>query len=245
MGFRRICYWPDTHTPLHSPKAVQTAIEIAKDFRPHNFCLLGDYFDVGCLSFHERNVWAEFQFLKDELAEGQELLDKIVRTVKPKEVTYCGGNHELRLERFLRCYCSKLGGLFDVRDMLGIPKKWRFLPYGPDNHHREGKLIATHGSLCGKYPAEKMVSKYGCSVVFGHTHKIQEFQRVDYEGNCHRGINIGWLGDQKKAAEYLKSGIADWSHGLGLCYVHTNGNFFFQTVHIIDGQAMVGGKLYG
>lgn len=238
--YRRLLI-PDVHAPFHDTKAVAIAMQILRDFKPDEVVILGDFWDCYCLSDYTQDPMKTFKVLEEELVEGRELLKKIV--AMSGSVTFIQGNHEFRVDRYINTFASKLGGMYSVREILGVPKSVRWIPWGPKNFHRCGKLVATHGSLCGIHPSIAMLRKYGSSVVFGHTHMIQEHHIVNVQGEDFAAYNIGWLGDLERAGEYIKN-VAHWSHGLGLSWHAPGGEFWFQTVHIKNYQAVVNGKVY-
>ena len=205
--------------------------------------LLGDFWDCYSISKYDKNPEKTFHFLEDELAEGRELLDQIERRTKAKKFTFLCGNHEARVPTYMATYAKILYNIKGTKEILGIPNHWKFLPYGQGGHYQCGKLLVTHGTLFGKHVAATMVQKYMCSVLFGHVHRIQEFQIRRYDGKIHRGITCGWLGDMKRAAEFVKD-TADWCHGFAIGYFKPNGDFFLQVIPIINYEAMFNGRVY-
>jgi len=240
--YRRL-FIPDCHFPFHDPRAWRCMVSVAESFKPDEVVYLGDFWDCYSVSDYTKNPEQNFQLLESELGAGREALREIEKKTKAKSFVFLEGNHENRIERYVHTYASKLGGLVKTNEILKIPKGYKYYPYGMKNHHRMGKLIATHGSLCGKHPACAMVTKYGHSIIFGHTHKIQEFQIRNASGQTFRGINIGWLGDVDRAAEYIKN-ITDWCHGFAIAYFKPNGEFFLQIIPIINYECVFNESLF-
>lgn len=241
--YRRV-FWPDTHCPFHDPKAVEVAIQIAADFKPHEIVFLGDYQDCYCVGQYTQDPEKNFNLLSEELEEGKELLGAIVRRSKARSVVYLEGNHENRIARYIATYGPRLGGLQSIPEILGISRGWKYLPYGQKGHYRCGNWVITHGTLCTKYSAAAMVAKYGCNVLFGHVHKIQRFQTSNFAGEAMTGLTCGWLGDKERAAEYVKN-VADYSHGLALGWWRKSGRGVIQAIPIENYEAVVDGKAYG
>lgn len=208
-------------------------LDVARTFKPDEVVYLGDFFDCYCVSDYTKNPIANFALLEDELKPGRKLLSEVERVSRAKSYVFLQGNHEERIDRYIATYASKLAGNLETRKILGIPDHYKWFPYGMKNHYRMGKLIATHGTLCGQYPAAAMARKYGSSILFGHTHRVQEFQIRNASGDVFRGINIGWLGDLETAAEYIKN-VADWCHGFAVGWFNTAGDFWIQTIPIIN-----------
>jgi len=240
----RRAFIPDTHIPYHDAKALEVAIEVIQDFRPHELVFLGDFFDLYCVSQYSQDPLKCAKVLQEEIAEGKELLNAIERRSKAKSVVFISGNHENRLDRYVAENGPRLAGSLSVREVLGIPVHWVFLPYGQKGHYRMGNWVATHGSICNKYSAAAMVAKYGCNVIYGHVHKIQRYQTADFSGRTMTGLTCGWLGDSEKAAEYVKN-VPDYSHGLALGWWRKSGKGHIDVVPIEDYRAISLGRAYG
>lgn len=230
--FKKVLFWPDTHTPLHDVKAVELAQKIAKDFKPDELVYLGDFFDCESVSSHEKNCLSDPKLLKEEMKVGRELLMENEELIRPRKIVFLMGNHEARISRYISGNAPKLGGIFSEKEILGIDENYGFLPYGQENYLKVGNLIVTHGYLAGENPAANTVKKFRASCLFGHTHKLQEVRITNVRGEEWVGINAGWLGDTRRAAPYMKSAATDWSLGFVVAYFKESGAFFHQLVHI-------------
>lgn len=240
--YRRL-FIPDTHAPMHDKKAWACMLKVAADFKPDEVVYLGDFWDCYCVSDYTKNPTTNFKMLEEELVDGRNLLKEVERATKAKSFVFLQGNHEERIDRYIAVYAAKLAGCLETRKILQVPDSYKWFPYGMKNIYRMGKLLATHGSLCGQYPAAAMARKYGCSVIFGHTHKVQELQLRNASGEIFRGINIGWLGDIETAAEYVKN-VTDWCHGFAVGWFNDAGDFWIQIIPIVDYQCVFNGSLF-
>lgn len=240
--FKRV-FWSDTHAPNHDARAVKIALEIVKDFKPDEFVFLGDYQDMYCVSQYTKSPEANFNLLSEELKSGKELIREIEAAALAKSYVYLSGNHENRVDRYIATYGPKLGGLYSTREILGLPKHYKYYPYSQKGHYRCGDWVITHGSLCNKHVAASMLAKYGCNILFGHTHRIQEYWTANFHGDQIRAITCGWLGNKEKAAEYITN-VADWSHGFAIGYFKPNGKGFIQIIPIINYEAIFNGVIY-
>lgn len=217
-------------------------LEIARDFKPDEIIIAGDFHDSYCISQYEKEPTRDFKTLDEELGSGRDALVKLQKLFPRSSFVYLQGNHENRIERYIIHSAPKLWGSIDIKKLLGVPKSWNYLPYGQKNFYRMGKLIATHGSITGKYATLKMIERYGTSIIHGHTHHIQEFHVRNLKGEQFIGISPGWLGDFS-SADYIKD-IANWAHGFALTVHKPNGDFFHQIIHIKNGEALFNGKIY-
>lgn len=243
MKLYKRLFWPDTHAPYHDAKAVEVALEIGKAHKADELVIQGDFFDCYTISEYSKDPSKATATLEDEIAEGRELLATMERILKPKKVVFIEGNHENRITRYLHNHAPKLCGSMTTREILGIPKAWRWIPFGPKNKYHCGNLIVTHGTRAGKHCAFSMGDAYKTSVLFGHTHRIQEFNVRDAHGRLIKGITNGWLGDIDRAAEYVLD-VANWSHAVTPGWFKQNGEFWLQTVEIEKYEAVFHGKFF-
>ena len=240
--YRRL-FIPDSHHPFSDKSAYSIALEIGKEFRPDEIVILGDFFDCYSISEYPKDPLKGYHILKDELDEASGELRRLEAFVKPKHrIIFIEGNHEFRIRRYIRKYADILSGLITTSDILRIPKHWLWVDWGPRNFYRCGKLIATHGSLSSKHVAAAMLSKYVASVIFGHTHRIQEFNQLTVHGERRKAVTIGWLGDAGRAAEYIEN-VVDYQHGVGLGYFWPDGNFQLDVIEIGPKGAIYGDRI--
>ncbi len=227
----KVLHIPDTHTPYHDKTAYKLMLDVAQAFKPDEVVYLGDFFDAYSISSHDKNPLKDPRVLKDELIEGRDLLSETEKICKAKKYTFMQGNHEFRIERYIAAGCPKLSGLYSSREILCIPGDYGYFPYGQENYYRIGKLTITHGYLAGENPAATTVKKFRSSVILGHVHKLQEYHITNIHGEDWVGICAGWLGNPRKAAEYMK-GVTDWSLGFVLTWHKPDGSFFYQLIQI-------------
>lgn len=246
MRLKRVLHVPDVHSPFHDKTAWKLFLSIAKDFKPDIVVIHGDFFDFYSVSRHDKDPLVDFKLWKDEMKEARCVLADI-ESLKARTQVFLEGNHEKRLQNYISNECPKLSGIYKTPELLGLDESWLYLPYGQDNHYKIGKLICTHGSRAGENPAASMVKKYRSSVAFGHTHRIQEYSIKNAHGEEFVGLNIGWLGSERRAAEYIKD-FADWSHGFMLSWHRDNGSFYYQLIKIqhnkTECSALFGGEVY-
>jgi hypothetical protein len=105
--------------------------------------------------------------------------------------------------------------------------------------------LARHEPLAGgKHVAQNTVEKALSSVIFGHTHRIQEAQVVAIDGKNYRGISSGWLGDETHPIfQYVKS-HHQWAKGFSMVHVLPCGTWFNNLIHIIDHKLYYNGYIY-
>jgi len=242
MKLLRRLFVPDCHYPHADSRAFHVLCEVARDFKPHEVVILGDFWDVYCLSRFQKDPQKNLLLFKDERIAGQEALAKLERFAKANRYVFLAGNHEARIDKYINAYADKLSGILPTREILGLPKKYVYLPYGQGGFYKCGNLIVTHGTLTQKHAACAMIMKYGTSVLFGHTHKRQVFHTTNIYGQILQGINIGWLGNEKHA-EYI-SDVAEWTQAFALGWFKKNGTFWIDVHDIINQETVIHGRLY-
>lgn len=204
---------------------------MGKQLKPHLIVVHGDFFDFYSVSRHAKDPMVDFKTWKDEMQEARGALDELISKVPHRELVFLEGNHEKRLVRYINDHAPKLAGIFKPEEIMGLPKDIKYINYGQNGKFVIGDLVCVHGSRAGENPAASMVKKFRSSVIFGHTHKIQEYHIQNAHGQDFVALNIGWLGNQSKAAEYIMD-ISDWTQGFGITWHRPNGGFFHQLIQI-------------
>lgn len=223
-------------------------LAVAKDLKPKEVVILGDYADFYSVSSHTKDPRIA-NMLKDEIIDvlfGLEELDKLFPDAKK---VFIEGNHEFRLERYI---CDRAPGLFNVTDTrylleLNDRPNWKFIPYGPNQSYSVlgSKLFARHEPLGNT--AKLTATRALCSLVYGHIHRIEESHLVGLDGTNHVCFSVGWLGDKRKDKifDYVK-GHHQWQLGFGVVFVDSDtGYFYHHKIHILDNYTcFFNGKLY-
>jgi hypothetical protein len=209
--------------------------------------ILGDYADFYSVSSHAKDPNFS-NALSDELDHVNAYLDELDERFPAASKVYIEGNHEHRLQRFINSRAPELNGLTRVESLLRLDTRenWEFRPYEPSQLYSVlgSKLFARHEPYAGStHAAHCSVVKAGCSIIFGHVHRIQESQIVYASGENHRGISCGWLGDVESSVfDYVPS-LHQWAHGFSIVDVLPDGTFFNNMIHIIDGKCSYGGVI--
>jgi predicted phosphodiesterase len=187
---------PDTHAPFHDQRAYRAMLAMAQDFKPHEIVYLGDFHDTYCVSSYSKNPDKMVSALDEEFAPGIELMQKTEDLLRPSKSYYLLGNHEDRLDRYIRESAPIVRRLFRPwRDLLALPKKMDLVPY--NEFLQFDDLYIHHGISVGKHCTHKMLDKLGANVLFGHTHKLQSACKTVL-GRVIRSYSCGWLGDARE-----------------------------------------------
>jgi predicted phosphodiesterase len=238
---------PDCHIPYEDQRAYELMLAVAKDVDPDEIVILGDYADFYAINSHGKDA-AMNGVLQDEVYYVIERLKEIKRLFPNAKKVYIEGNHEYRLARYINSKCPDLYGVVDTQSILELNLLgYQFVPYGPNQKYQvlDSKLIARHEPLAGgKHVAQNTVEKAMHSVIFGHTHRIQEAQIVTIHGENYRGISSGWLGDTTHSVMQYVKGHHQWAHGFSIVNVLDDGTWFNSLIHIVNYKCYYNGYVY-
>jgi len=234
---------PDCHFPFVNQKAYDLCLEAGYDVDVDEVVILGDYGDFYCINSHGKRpglsdlLEYEVDCVKKELTYLREMFPKA-------KIIFLQGNHEYRLERYIQNNAPELFGMLSCQKLFEVDKlKIHWIPYSPAQKYAVGggKLLARHEPLAGT--ATATASKAGQSVIYGHIHRIEESQVVHINGDNHRAISCGWLGDQShEVMQYVKN-HHQWALGFALVYTLPDGTFFVETKHIINNSIILNGEV--
>jgi len=238
---------PDTHVPFEDKKAYELMLAVAVDVGLDEIVIMGDFADFYDVMSHQKDPRIRCK-LEFELIRVQERLMELNALFPNTKKVYICGNHENRLDRYIANNAPALFGRVSIESLLGLKELgYEFVDYGPNQKYKVlgSKLYARHEPIGGgEHSAASTVKKANKSVAFGHTHRIQEFQFRDMDGDMHRGINLGCLVDMNHPVfNYVKSHV-QWCHGFGIVNVLEDGSFFNHIVHIIDYKCTYNGFVY-
>lgn len=247
MTTRKVLIIPDTHRPFHDSRAYNLMLSVAVDVDPDEVVILGDYADFYWANFYGKNPGVTKSFsTEEEIQNVNEGLEEISDLFPGAKKVFIEGNHEERLTRYLHAKASELYKSISLKSVLSL-RGWTVVPYSPTQLYCVGNshLYARHKPYGGgTHCAYQTLVKGNRSMVFGHTHRIQEYQAVDALEVTHRAVSMGWLGDKTHPVMQYVQDHHQWSLGFGLVDVLPNKTFFLRTIHIIDYKCLVDGFLY-
>src|SRR5688572_23750794 len=130
--------------PLHDTRALNVALQFAKDFKPDHVILGGDILDAGCVSHHNHGKPGATEGLKllEDATGLKEALIKPLDDLKASTYAYIEGNHEAWLHD-LEDMIPALEGMFSLDRLLGLGDKWAVVPQG--EYYKLGKAVFVHG----------------------------------------------------------------------------------------------------
>jgi UDP-2,3-diacylglucosamine pyrophosphatase LpxH len=238
---------PDTHLPYEDKPAYNLMLKVGKILAPDEIVILGDYLDCLPVTAHPKDPDSD-SLIVNEIDYANNKLDELDSLFPKAKKVFLFGNHEFRIERYIRDNAPALFGTIKLEKLLKLDKRknWKHLDY---NYHQSYKILnsylyARHEPF-GANP-KACAQRAMTSIVYGHVHQIEEAQVASGTNRNlkHVAFCPGWLGNTKdKAFNYLK-GNPNWSLGFGIVYVDSKTKqFSHQIIRIIDGKAFFNGKI--
>lgn len=240
----KILFIPDCHVPYHDKEAFALMLKVGKHFKPDHTIILGDFADFYGVSSHSKDPTRSLK-LKEEMEETKKALDQVA-ALKAKNNVFVSGNHEDRLERYLRDRAPELFNFISIPKIMELEEKgFTYVPY--KRAYKIGKLNVTHDTgVAGRYAHYKALDTFQHNIIIGHTHRIGYAVEGDAQGQRHITAHFGWLGDVEEI-DYMNQVKAkkEWSLGFGVGYLNPkNGIVYIVPVPIVNYTCLLEGKLY-
>ena len=240
----KILFIPDCHVPYHDKAAFNLMLKAGKALKPDHVIILGDFADFYGVSSHSKDPNRALK-LKEEIEATKEALDQVI-ALGAKNNVFVAGNHEDRLERYLRDRAPELFNFISIPKILELKEKgFKYTPY--KQAYKIGKLNVTHDTgVAGRFAHYKALDTFQHNIIIGHTHRIGYAVEGDAQGSRHATAMFGWLGDVNEI-DYLHQVKArkDWSLGFGIGHMDTKtGVVYLTPTPIINGTVLIEGQLY-
>ena len=235
MSNGKILILPDVHLEVDTiPKPYQVVKKFIKDFKPDEIIILGDFFNCDSMSEFE----GKKPTYEDELKTVKQELIYLKKYTK--KLTYLEGNHEYRITRQITKDPNRLKGRELHKELnfkeLGI--KWVEM----NKLYKKGHAYFTHGFWYNDHHAKKHLYRYGCCVVYGHSHIPQTYTMNMKMQEPIQAYGLGCLGDCQP--DYLKGRPPNWLNQFAVMYLSKNGNFNLYPINIINNKFIWQGKEY-
>lgn len=229
------------HVPNHDAAAVLTTLRAINFLQPSYVVVLGDFADFASLSGHDRDRPTR-ESLQQEAVAVNTMLTAIETASPEAKRIYIQGNHEHRLDRYLMRTAEQVFPFVRFQDIINLTQ-WTYVPYR--SSYKLGKLYLTHDTGRAGINAHRYArDSHMGNTIIGHTHRMAYEVKGTFQGQPHLAAMFGWLGDAKKAAEYAhEANSSDWVHGFGIGYMEQDGVVHVTPVPIINGKALVEGRL--
>ncbi len=241
---KRTLVIPDAHHPFVDKLAWATALAGGRAAKPDIIVVIGDFVDYFQVSAHPKPPERKGR-IADEIDAANVALDQLAE-IPTERFIYVAGNHEYRMDRYIRDRAPELFGLKGTTVPEQLQLKARDIEYVPYmDYIKIGKMLYTHDlERAGKNAAAQVATDAGTNVVFGHTHRgAVQFQGTVFDGS-HVSMNVGWLGDVNSVDyKHRIKALRDWQHGFGIVDQDERGYGWCQFIPIVDGTCVIDGKL--
>jgi predicted phosphodiesterase len=225
----------DIHIPYQDNKAIKAAIEYGKKQGVNTIYLNGDIIDFYQLSFHEKDP--RKRSFKDELEDARQFFKWLKEEFPSEKIYFIPGNHEARLERWLRVRAPELLDFQEWR--LDVLLKLRELDIHFLQHKSKvyfGKLMVEHGDKLrgagGVNPARTLLLKFKRPVLCGHFHRTSSANSKVYDDTVQMAWSTGCLCELEP--EYFE--VNEHNHGFAIVDILPSGKFKVDNKQIIEGQ---------
>ena len=219
---------PDVQYPFHDPLALKKLIKVAEDLQPDQIIQIGDGIDFPQVSRWSKGTAGEYAPTLQKHIDGfrEEVLVPLATAAPKSKRVWLKGNHDARLEDFVRQYAAPLGTLrnLEMEALFGLDELGFRYESGP---LRVGtNTYAVHGHESGGYCStpqawdNKFVKRYGSekNIIFGHTHQpFLSSRATGFDGKVSPWftMNVGSIMDPTHAT-YVKDGAVSWTMSFGV-----------------------------
>ncbi len=253
MNLKNYLIIPDLQIPHHDRKFAQRLMQVAIDLNPTGVIFIGDNVDCTAPAVWNKGTAEEFAGTLQTEFDIWRDLGLFLRKGYDGFLGIHMGNHEKRVEKYLRDKAPALQSLTSLRlenlmslDELGavrLPPNYDIAPGWVTHHGDFASLSDIAGRTAGNYSA-----KLGKSVIIGHTHRAGlTAESYGYNGRWRTryGMEVGHGMDPKKAG--YTNGIANWQKAFGLLEVWDDGKYVNPLLTYVraDGTFVFDGKHYG
>lgn len=241
---------PDIHLPYMDMKTMRAVEWFLEDNQFDGWLCLGDLLDFNEISkFNQDAPRRRTELVKQTFEAGNTFLDrqqKIIRkNNKNSRFVYLEGNHEFRVEDYMDRH-EQLSGMLDVDDNLNLGERnieW-LRSWSKGDMLTLGNANFVHGLFTNQYHANKMASRFGSCIYYGHTHDVQEISLAMLGGDKTLvGKSLGCLCDINQ--KYMKGNPSNWQQAIAVFYIFPDGYYTEHTMRIFKHRfATMDGKIY-
>ena len=222
----KILLLSDTHFPYHDLEAINTAIEYGLENDIEAFYLNGDILDCAKISrWGIDNKMMSFEEERDMFWGFIEYLKQF-----EKDIIFKAGNHEERIEAYLKSRTPELATLSD----FSIAKILKLEEYGVSYVESRRKAIfnsltVIHGHEFGEStfspvnPARGLFLRAKSNVIAGHTHQTSEHHENNLARNSISCWSTGALCNLNP--DYRPFAFTKWNLGFAILEKHDNNEF--------------------
>lgn len=231
---KKVLVLSDIHFPYHDEEALRAAIDKGVSENVDCVLLNGDILDFYQLSDFSKDP--SKPKMKVELEQGRWFMKALRQTFPKAPIYYKIGNHEERLQRWLRIKAPEWIDTdeFQINILLKFGEHKIQLIEGT-TIIKAGNLNILHGheykGAGTVNPARNLYLKTKASSICGHYHRKSEFLTKNIDETISGCWTTGCLCELNP--EYMPKGN-DWVHGFAIVNILTDGNFKVNNFCIIN-----------
>lgn len=246
---------PDIQYPYHDKLALTKVLNVIEDLQPDAVLQIGDGIDFPQVSRWSKGTADEYAPTLQEHIDGfvGSFLEPVRQAVPKASFVWLEGNHDARLQDFVKQYAAPLGPLraLEMKSLFGLDELAIDYVKGPI---RVGtNTYAVHGHESGGYSAQpqawelKFLRRYGSdkNVLFGHTHQPFLVTRAyGFAGKVSPRftMNVGSIMDPTEA-RYVKDGAVSWQ--MSFAVLRDDGKRVYPELVVMDDRKFhFNGKRY-
>ena len=235
-SIKRVLLLSDIHFPYHHNEALTTALKYGQKEQVDAIFINGDMIDFYQLSFHEKDP--RVTSIADELEMARNFFKSLRKAFPKSMIYYIPGNHEYRMERYLRVKAPELLDVAEFRldVLLRVAEQGiQYIEHGTKCYF--GKLLVEHGDKMkgsgGVNPARSLFLKLKRHAICGHFHRTSEATEKVYDGDVVVTYSTGCLCELEP--RYME--VNNHNHGFAL--IEMDGVNF-----TVNNKKIVNGKVY-
>lgn len=227
----------DLHVPYHSVEAITLAMTWARDNNYNDFVIfdgdIDDYYQLSRFEKDPRN-----RSFKAELDDTIKLFDSFEKAFPKAQIVIKYGNHDNRLDHYLRVKAPELLDLEDfIRDEYMKVKQRGYITVPHDVPIKIGKLNILHGHEIQNLstvvnPARGAYLKALECVLLAHCHRTSQHAETSMSGRLDTSWSIGSL--CQLHPEYAR--INKWNQGFAGLEINGD-DFQIENKRIVKGAA--------
>lgn len=219
----------DVHFPFEDEGAVEVLYKLLETLDVDRVVNLGDVIDNWQISNFlppdERKLTKEQKDFSGQFKAASTHFGQVKSLAPKAELHFLEGNHEERWTRMLRqaqtdarwrhiLGLPQIQTAMELDNLLGAGSAgWKYNDFHNNELMLNRHMLVTHGDRCTKWATRQMLERYGKSVIFGHTHRVQNWVKRDLKAT-EAAWNIGCLCDMNP--HYGDSLAVDWAQGLAV-----------------------------
>ena len=237
VGYKNILFLSDIHVPYHNIPSLTASLQYGKDCGVDCVWINGDLLDFYQLSSFEKDP--RKRTVKYEIETTGEILNIIKRELGAK-IYFKEGNHEYRLERYLRVKAPELLDVDEFRLDVLLKMGELGIEYitGKRIVHF-GKLNVLHGHEIGRggvpvNPARTLFLKTKENAIAGHWHQTSEHSEPSLNGKPTACWSVGCLCELHP--EYAP--INRWNHGFAHITIDDDRGFSVDNIRVYNGKIL-------